>query len=135
MSRFAGVAVFLTCAALALGAAGCGRQDTRLEQHKKKFESLGATTAVTIDVWLGGQVSGTYARAALETTFQLVERERNALAKAPQALQDPRGAALSERAERLSRLLAGLMVDVATGNGTSAREHVSQIPIRPAEPQ
>jgi hypothetical protein len=127
------VAVFLTCVALAFSATGCSRQDTRLEQHKKTFESLGATTAATIDAWVGGQVSGTFARAALEKTFQLVEQERTALAKAPEALQDPRGAALSQKAERLSRLLADLMLDVAAANGASARQHVSEIPIRSAE--
>jgi hypothetical protein len=135
MARRGTVAVFLTCAGLALSATGCGRQDTRLEQHRKVFESLGATTAVTIDAWLAGNVSGTYARTALEKTFQLVEQERTALAKAPQALQDPRGAALSQGAERLSRLLAGLMLDVAAANAASARQHVSEIPIRPSESQ
>jgi len=135
MARLRRFAVCLACAALALSATDCSRQDARLEQHKKKFESLGATTAFTIDVWLAGEVSGTYTRTALETTFQLVEQERSALAKAPRWLQDPRGAALSVRAERLSRLLADLIADVGTADGASARQHVRQIPIRPPEPQ
>jgi hypothetical protein len=130
MARLRSFAVCFACAALALSATGCSRQDARLEQHKKKFESLGATTAFTIDVWLAGDASGTYTRTALETTFQLVEQERSALTKA-RSLQDPRGAELSERAERLSRLLANLIADVATADGASARQHVRQIPIRP----
>jgi len=119
--------------ALASSAIGCTAQDTRLEQHKRTFESLGATTAATIHVWLGGQVSGTYTRVTLEKTLQLVEQERADLASAPQALQDPRGAALSQQAERLSRLLAALMLDVTAANGASARQHVGEIPIRPVE--
>jgi hypothetical protein len=133
MMRQTGTAVFLACVALALSATGCSSQNTRLEQHKKTFESLGATAAAIIEVWVGGQVSGTYARAALEKTFQLVEKERAALTTAPATLQDPRGAELSQKAERLSRLLADLMRDVAGGDGASARQHISEIPIRAAE--
>jgi hypothetical protein len=128
-------AVLLTCAALVFCATGCSRQDTRLAQHKKAFESLGATADAIVQDWLGGQVSGTYARAALEKTFQLVEQERAALASRPQALHDPRGAALSQNSERLSRLIADLMLDVADADGASARRHVAEIPIRPVEPQ
>jgi hypothetical protein len=130
-----GVATCVTLAALALSAAGCSRQDSRLEQHKKNFESLGATTATIMEGWLAGRLSGTYTRAALEKTFQLVEQERSALARAPQSLQDPRGAQLSQTAERLSRLVAAMMLDVTAADGDSARRRVSEIPIRSAEHQ
>ena len=126
-------ALLLTGAAVALSATGCSRQDFRLEQHQHTFESLGATTAAITDVWLAGQISGTYARAALETTFQLAEQERAVLTKTPRTLQDSRGAALSQQAERLSRVLADLMLDVAAADDASARQHLSDIPIRPTE--
>jgi hypothetical protein len=125
------VRVLAACVALACGQVGCRGHDARLDQHRKSLESLGATTAATVDGWLGGQVSGTYARATLERTLQLVDQERSALATSPEMLQDPRGAALSERAERLSRLLAALLLDVASANGPSARQHAGEIPIRP----
>ena len=123
--------VLLTYAAVALSATGCSRQDARLEQHRKTFESLGATTAAIIDVWLAGEISGTYARASLEKTFQLTEQERAVLTKTPEVLQDARGAALSQQAERLSRVVAGLLLDVAAADGVSARRRVNDIPIRP----
>ena len=131
--RWPGVAACVILAGLAGGACGCSRHDARLEQHKKTFESLGATTAAITEAWLTGQVSGTYTRAALENTFQLVEKERTALVKAPETLLDPRGAHLSQVAERLSRLLAAILLDVAAANGASARQHVAEIPISPAQ--
>lgn len=133
LMRWSTVATSLTCAALALNANGCSRQDARLEQHRKSFESLGATTVAIVDAWLNGQTSGTYTRAALAKTFQLVEQERTALARAPEALRDPRGASLSQSAERLSRLLAAMDADVAAANGASARQHEAEIPFRPAD--
>src|SRR4030095_14539 len=95
---------------------GCSRQDTRLERHKKNLESLGATTKVIADAWLSGDVSGTYARTALDRTFYLVEQERAKLASRPEMLQDARGTALSEDAEQLSRLIAAIIGDVGSAD-------------------
>ena len=133
--RWCSAAVFVTSAVLAFMATGCGGQDARFEQHTRTFESLGATSTAVMDGWLAGKVSGTYARAALEKTFQLAEQERAGLVKVPATLQDPRGAALSQKAERLSRVLANLVADVAAADGVSARQHVGDIPIRPTEPR
>ena len=116
--------------ALALTAAACGRQDTRLQQHTDKFESLGETTAAICDAWLNGDVSGTYTHTALDQTFMLVEQERTALAATPEALLDPRGADLSQSSERLSRLIATLIHDVDGANDASVRQRLTQIPIR-----
>ena len=66
-------------AAVAIAAAGCTSQDTRLQQHREKFESLGSSTAAIGESWLGGSTSGTYTGAALQQTFLLVEKERQAL--------------------------------------------------------
>ncbi len=120
-------------ALLMVCAPGCSRQDARFQEHKESLESLGSTTAVITDAWLAGDVSGTYAGTALEQTFLLVEQERTALAQAPQSLHDPRGAYLSQAAERLSRVIADLSADVRDADGPAARAHVAEIPIVPSK--
>jgi hypothetical protein len=119
--------------ALALASFDCSRHDKRLEQHRENFESLGSTTAVVGEAWLSGNVSGTYTRTALEQTFYLVEQERTALAASPQSLLDPRGAQLSQAAERLSRLLAMIIHDVGAADAAAVRQHLAEIPIMPSE--
>jgi TnpA family transposase len=110
---------------------GCSRQDARLEQHKKNLESLGATTKVIAEAWLSGNVSGTYTRTALDQTFYLVEQERAKLVSRPEMLQDARGAALSEDAEQLSRLIASIIRDVGSADDESIRQRVASLPIVP----
>jgi hypothetical protein len=112
---------------------GCSRHDAQLEQHKKNLGSLSATTKVIAEAWLGGSVSGTYTRTALEQTFYLVEQERAKLASKPEMLQDPRGAALSQEAEQLSRLIASMIGDVGTSDGDSARQRLASLPLVPQE--
>jgi hypothetical protein len=85
------------------------------------------------EAWLSGDVSGTYAGTALKQTFHLVEQERASLAASPQALVDPRGAQLSQAAERLSRLLAVMMHDVCAANAAAVRQHLAEIPVLPEQ--
>jgi hypothetical protein len=118
----------------AMSVAGCTSQSDALDQHQEKLESLGASSAAITENWLRGAVSGTYAGTALEQIHLLVEQERSALASKPPALADPRGAHLSEAADRLSRLLAIMMQDVEHGDAAALREHASKIPILP-QPQ
>ena len=61
---------------LAAVSGGCGGLDARLEMHREQLESLGSTTTLVGDAWLGGRISGTYARTALEQSYFLVERGR-----------------------------------------------------------
>ena len=119
------VSIFLTVLVLS---AGCSRQDAALEQHHKNLESLGTTTSMITEAWLAGDVSGTYTHTALEQTFHLVEQERARLASKPEMLQDPRGAALSQRAESLSRLIASMIRDVVSADGESARTRLASLP-------
>jgi hypothetical protein len=118
-------------AAVVFAAAGCSRQDARLQQHKEHFESLGASTAAIGEAWLAGRTSGTYTSTSLEQVFLLTEQERTALASTPRMLLDPRGAALSQDGERLSRLIATLIHDVRAADATAVRQHLSTIPIVP----
>jgi uncharacterized protein YPO0396 len=114
-----------------VGAVSCSRQDERLSQHKEKLESLGSSTAAIGEAWLAGSTSGTYTTTALEQTFMLVEQERTALTTTPDALIDPRGAHLSQAAERLSRLIASIIHDVRAAHAASVRQHLTEIPIMP----
>ena len=119
--------------ATVLAGAGCSRMDERLAQRQEKLESLGATTRAIGDAWLAGSVSGTYTRTALRQTLRLVEQERSTLAATPEALRDPRGARLSQAAERLSRLVAAMSGDVGAADAASVRQRLADIPIAPPE--
>jgi hypothetical protein len=124
------------CAALVgLSVSACASRDTQLRQHQEKLESLGSSTITIAEAWLSGSVSGTYAVTALDQTFVLVEQERSALAAEPDALVDPRGAALSDAAERLSRLIAVMRHDVQAADGRSVRQHLAEVPIAPHKPE
>jgi hypothetical protein len=111
-----------------LSGAACS-QEARLQQHREKFESLSATTAAIAEAWLAGSTSTTYTTTALEQTYQLVEKERQALAAKPDALGDPRGAELSRAAEQLARLLAAMLQNVRAGDAASVRARLGAIPI------
>jgi hypothetical protein len=126
---------WIVLATVAIAAAGCSREDERLQQHREKFESLGSSAKVIGEAWLAGSTSGTYTSTALEQTFLLVEKERSTLASSPDALVDPRGAELSQAAERLSRVIASMTRDVRAADAASVRLHLASIPIKPAESQ
>jgi len=105
----------------------CSRQDERLQQHREKLESLHSSTAAIGSAWLSGRTSDTYTLTALEQIYLLNEDERSALARAPAMLADPRGAELSQSAERLSRVLAVMRQDVRASNAPSMRQHLSDV--------
>ena len=129
MRRAGGVLFVVAVSAVS----ACSRQDTRIQQHKEVFESLGATTAAIGRAWLSGAISGTYSKVALEQTLRLVEQERTALTATPASLADPRGAALSQQAEQLSRLIAGMVSGVRDADATVVRAHLARIPIKPPD--
>jgi hypothetical protein len=118
--------------AIALAFAASCSQDAELQQHREKFESLGASTGAIAEAWLAGTTSDAYTASALQQTFQLVEKERQALAAKPDALADPRGAELSQLAERLSRLIAAMLNDVRGADAASVRQRLTAIPIVPS---
>lgn len=114
---------------LILGCAACTGQDQQLQHHHEKLASLESTTTAIAEAWLTGATSAAYTRTALRQTFLLVEQERTALAPSADALSDPRGAALSQMAERLSRLLATMVRDVDKGDAASMRQTLAAFPV------
>jgi N-formylglutamate amidohydrolase len=110
---------------------GCTSAQNTINQQEAKLESLGATAQMIGEVWLGGQVSATYAETALQETQTQVELQRAVLAANVEVLQNPRGADLSQRAERLSRVVVQLLHDVEASDGSGLRRHLLGIPIVP----
>ncbi len=120
---------------IAMVTTGCTRHDERLRQHREKLESLAASTNALGKAWLSGRTSGTYTRNALAHVFLLVEQERNSMTSRPDALVDPRGAQLSQSAERLERLLATLRHDVSVSDVQSVRRTLSSLSTLATEPR
>lgn len=119
----------VVAAAIACGA--CASQQDTIQQQQEKLESLGASTQLIAEDWLAGQLSGTFTKTALEATFTQVEQQRAVLAARPQMLLDARGAALSQRAEALSRLIAQVIHDVDGADSDAVRRRLAAIPIVP----
>ena len=114
---------------------GCRQHDERLQQHQEKLDSLTASAIAIGRARLSGSTSDTYTRAALERIFSLVEDERAALVSVPDTLLDPRGAKMSQSAERLSRVLAAMQHDVRGSDPRSLRQRVSDLSSLSSEPQ
>jgi hypothetical protein len=74
-------------------------------------------------------VSGTYAHVALQQTFRLVEQQRAALARQPEALIDPRRAELANDADDVERTLAALIQAVDRADAAAARTHLADMPV------
>jgi hypothetical protein len=114
--------------AVGLGCTRCSGQETLVQQHQEKLESLASTATAIGEAWLAGRVSGTYARTALEEAFVLVEQERRAVTRSPRELLDPRAARLCQVAERLSRLVTLMLRDVLAVDALSVRQRLAEIP-------
>jgi hypothetical protein len=112
----------------ALAALSCSDQDAQLQQHKEKFESLTATTTAIGEAWLDQSASSTYARAALERTYLLLEQERAKLVGSPESLLDERGVHLAQDAELLSRTIASMIGDVKRADSHALRQRLSTLP-------
>ena len=124
----------LVLSAMALVFSGCGQQE-RLQQHQEKLESLTASAIAIGKARLSGSTSDTYTRVALEQIYTFVEDERTALASVPETLLDPRGAKMSQSAERLLRVLAAMQHDVRGSDARSLRQRVNDLSNLGSEPQ
>jgi hypothetical protein len=128
-------ASYILALAAVIGVSGCTGRDRQLQQHREKFQSLGASTRAIADAWLAGTTSGTYTATALEQTFLLLEQERHALGAAPELLGDPRGAELSQTSERLARTIASMVRDVRAADPAAVRRQMDALPGPPAGSQ
>jgi putative membrane protein len=125
--RRAQLVSFIWLLAVASVMSGCRSQDEILKEQNKQLASLRETVAALGDGWLAGNVSATYTRTALEQTLQLLETERTELVASPQLLADPQGAAISQTADRLSRVAALVWKDVGDGDSDAARRHLGDL--------
>jgi hypothetical protein len=116
--------------ALAIVLTGCSSTQSDVQQHAEKIDSLRASAVAVINAWLAGDASGTYTRATLQRTFQLVEQERAAVAATPEALALPAANSVARAGEDLARVLAALSDAVRRGDGASARRHLGDLPRR-----
>jgi hypothetical protein len=113
---------------------GCASEPDTVQAAQEKLESLDASVRLIGEDWLAGSLSGRFAATALDAVFTQVERQRAGLAARPQTLLDPRGARLSQRAERLSRLIAQLRRDVERADADAVRRGLAALPIQPDHP-
>ncbi len=109
--------------------AACDRTDARLEAHRESLTSLRATAIEIGSAWLSGRVSTTFAVTALDQTAMLIEVERRGLASPPEALTDPRVAALAADAEELSLSLAQCLAAIHRGDRDHVRRKLAQTAI------
>ena len=114
----------LGAAALTLTVSGCTSPSAALEEHAEKLRSIRATTALVSEAWTAGELSGTFARVALEQAFQLLQKERAAIAPTATALANPAAAALARDSDELERRIAALVRDIETSNRTPARRRL-----------
>jgi hypothetical protein len=112
---------------LASSASGC-RGDARVfDDHRQGIVSAQATAATTAESWLAGSVSQTYARLTLERTQQLLAERHADLSANPELLASGEGASLSQREERLSRMVASLAAAIGHGDAAAARQHLDTL--------
>src|SRR5436853_3342680 len=116
--------------AAAIAAVSCSSRDTVLDEREKALTSLRATVAAIGHAWLSGAVSSTYTRTALESTQELVSKERTKLTASPDVLADPRGGRISESEEELARTLALLWKGVDARDVDAARKQIAVIDSR-----
>jgi hypothetical protein len=109
----------------------CASPQDTIQQQQDKLASLAASTRLIADDWLAGHLSKTYAGTAFAAMLAQVEQQRAVLARAPATLADARGAALSQQAEQLSRLIALMRHDVQEGDTWTLRGRLSSIPLLP----
>jgi len=95
---------------------GCASESATLKEHAQKLRSLRATAVSVSEAWSAGDVSETFARLTLEQAFELVQKERAAIAPTAQDLANPPAAALARDSDDLERQIAALVRRIETTN-------------------
>jgi hypothetical protein len=116
--------------ALVVGGACQSRQDLLTDQTKA-LTSLRAATKSIAEAWLSGDVSATYARVALESTQQLLEKDRQALvSSSPDTLADPAARSLNNAQDQLTEILSNLWTAVDRSDAEAVRHELSALASR-----
>jgi len=118
-------AVLVTALTLMLG--GCTSPDARVKQHQDKLRSLAATTTSIGEAFAARNVSPTFARLALEQTFQLLQQERAAIAPSAQDLTKPETAALLRDSDAIAQQITVLVHDIDNGDRASAGGRLTDV--------
>lgn len=113
---------------------GCGRESANLEQHQQKLRSLRSTVVNIADAWLSGATSTRFSTAALERAFELLAKERDAVATNPAQLADARVDSLVRDAERLERTLAAIATDLQAHDRAGVRRQLADLDDRQSSP-
>jgi hypothetical protein len=112
---------------LLVASTACRSEEDQLREHRRQLQSIRSTAIQVGDAWLAGQVSSTYAVAALEATSRLLEQERASLASHPERLARPPVAALLSEIDSTAHALGGLIDDVGVSNPGSVRERLASL--------
>jgi hypothetical protein len=115
------LSAFWLLLALAPGGVACRGPARVFAEHRQGLDSVQATAAMTVESWMAGNVSQTSARLTLERTQRLLADQQTELSSDPELLATADGSALSQREERLSRLVASLFAAVVDGDHGAAR--------------
>jgi len=116
-----------------LPAAGaCKKRERLLDEQAQSLRSLQSTTKAISEAWLSGAVPAPYARTALESTEQLLAKQRADLAASPGMLADPLAARISQGQEQLARSLALLWQAVDKADPAAARQQLARVSHSPS---
>jgi hypothetical protein len=112
---------------LLVASTACTSEQAQIQEHRKQLHSLRATGAQVGNAWLAGDVSSTYARAALETASQLLERQRATLAAEPERLADSSFARVFSDLNAGANALGLLIHDIASNDRNALRQHLALV--------
>jgi len=112
----------------------CGSDSANLEQHQQKLRSLRSTVVTVADAWLSGATSTTFSTAALERAFELLAKERDAIATNPVQRADARVDSLVRDAEQLERTMAAIAADLQAHDSAGVRRQLAELDNRQSTP-
>jgi hypothetical protein len=124
----------LALALLLVASIACRSQEDQLREHRRQLHSLRSTTVQVGNAWLTGQVSSTYAVAALETTSSLIEQERASLGSNPERLGDRSMTMLLGEIDDAVQTIGALIRHIDAGAQSAVQQQLSTL-VGPEGPQ